>query len=102
VVAGAAAEGVAVGDDVAAVCRPERCQLSLSEAGGPNTWAGVIEASLFVGPNLEHVVRVGESLFQVTSDELDELDTGTEVWVTMPVANVRAVQASVDGPSMVG
>ena len=87
-----AARGVAVGDEVAAVCRPERCHVSLDEPAGPNHWRGRVEASLFVGPHMEHVVRIGDNVFQVTSDDAEELETGTEAWVTVSPDNLRAVR----------
>jgi iron(III) transport system ATP-binding protein len=90
--AGAAAPGVAVGDEVAAVFRPERCHLSLDEPAGPNRWRGLVEASLFVGPHMEHVIRVGDTIFQVTSDDDGELNTGTEAWVSVSPDNLRAVR----------
>lgn len=102
VITGAAADGVGVGERAAAVCRPERCRLSLEEPEGPNKWRGLVEASLFVGAHMEHVVRIGDALFQVTSDDSEDLDTGTEVWVSVTPANLRTVpeEAPRAGPEL--
>jgi iron(III) transport system ATP-binding protein len=73
-------------DDVVAVIRPESWEVGTVEGSGPNSLAGTIETSLFLGgARTEYVVRVGDSRLRVwryrTTADPGELAPGTRVWL---------------------
>ena len=90
-VRGVPAGGVAAGDDVVVVCRPERTELSAVEPQSPNRWRGEVLAAAFLGANLEHVVRVGEHTFRLWSVDTNLLDAGTEAWLHVQPEHVRVL-----------
>lgn len=91
VVAIAATTALGPGSDVMVVFRPERCVLSLSQPAGPNAWQGTVEASLFLGAHIEHVIRVGDQTFQVWKGGGQLFERGTEVWLAVGGNDLRAV-----------
>jgi iron(III) transport system ATP-binding protein len=92
-VRGVAAAGVAAGEDVVAVCRPERMRLSPTEPQSPNHWRAEVRAAAFLGASLEHVVRVGEHTFRLWSVDTKLLDPGTETWLYVEPEHVRVLPA---------
>src|SRR5690606_1554743 len=54
-----AGAGTAVGEEVAAISRPERSSLTREEPSGPNRWHGELLASLFLGSHTEYHLRTG-------------------------------------------
>jgi iron(III) transport system ATP-binding protein len=92
-VRGVAADGVAPGDAVVAVCRPERTRLARDEPASPNRWRAEVRAAAFLGASLEHVVRVGERTFRLWSVDTKLLEPGTETWLYVDPENVRVLPA---------
>ncbi|HEX7082819.1 MAG TPA: ABC transporter ATP-binding protein [Gaiellaceae bacterium] len=89
----AGVDGLRAGDAAVALCRPERTRLARDEPGEPNRWRAEVRASAFLGPNLEHVVRVGEQDFRLWSVDTRQLDPGAAAWLVMPVEHVRVLPA---------
>jgi iron(III) transport system ATP-binding protein len=92
-VRGVAADGVAVGEKVVAVCRPERMRLSADEPASPNRWRAEVRAAAFLGASLEHVVRVGEHTFRLWSVDTRLLEAGTETWLYVDPEHLRVLPA---------
>jgi iron(III) transport system ATP-binding protein len=88
---GTAPDGVASGDRVVLICRPERTRLAREEPQSPNRWRAEVRAAAFLGPNLEHVVRVGEHVFRVWSVDTRLLEAGTEGWLFVEPEHVRVL-----------
>jgi len=91
VVAVPADPSLTAGAAVAVVFRPERCALTTAEPESPNRWQGVVEATLFLGSHTEHVVRVGEHLFDVWSATDRTFAPGAPIWLSVGQDWVRAV-----------
>ena len=91
--AGSYVDGLEPSAETVLVFRPERCQLTTEEPTTTNRWLGVVEAALFVGSHNEHIVRVGDDRFRVwrASSELEP--EGSEVWVSVEPAHLRALPA---------
>jgi iron(III) transport system ATP-binding protein len=84
------------GDDAVVVFRPERCAISLREPEGDAGWRGVVEAALFLGPHTEHVVRVAGNAFRVWRADVELMEPGTNVWISVPPQHLRVVPANDD------
>jgi iron(III) transport system ATP-binding protein len=80
-----------VGDAVALMLRPERCEISTMEPAGPNKWRATVAAALFLGSHTEHILRIGELSFHVWNMGSDLIEPGTNVWLSAPAHCVRAV-----------
>jgi iron(III) transport system ATP-binding protein len=92
-VRGVPSDGVATGDDVIALCRPERTLITRDEPDCPNRWRGEVRAAAFLGANIEHVVRVADRTVRVWSVDTRLLDAGTEVWLHVEPRHVRVLPA---------
>jgi hypothetical protein len=92
-VRGVAADGLAPGAPVVAVCRPERTRLAREEPASPNRWRAEVLAAAFLGARLEHVVRVGERTFRLWSVDTKLLDPGSEAWLYVEPEHVRVLPA---------
>jgi iron(III) transport system ATP-binding protein len=90
---GVPADGVAPGGDVIVICRPERTRLAREEPESPNRWRAEVRAAAFLGPNLEHVVRVGEHTFRTWSVDTRLLESGTPAWLYVEPEHVRVLPA---------
>ena len=90
---GVAADGVAPGDRVVVICRPERTRIAKDEPDSPNRWHGEVSAGVFLGPNIEHVVHVGRHIFRVWSVDTRVLDTGMPAWLYVDPEHVRVLPA---------
>lgn len=85
-------DGLAVGADVAVICRPERTILGVDELPLENRWQGRVKANLFGGSRTEHVVEFdGEGSFRVWRPGSQFLPIGTTVWIGVAAQNLRAV-----------
>ena len=92
-VRGVGADGVAVDSKVIVVCRPERTRLAREEPECPNRWRGNVRAAAFLGPNLEHVIKVGEHTFRTWSVDTTLLEAGAAAWLYVEPAHVRVLPA---------
>jgi iron(III) transport system ATP-binding protein len=92
-VRGVAADGLVDGGRVVVICRPERTRLARDEPESPNRWHAEVRAAAFLGPNLEHVVRVGEQTFRTWSVDTRLLDAGTPAWLYVEPEHVRVLPA---------
>ncbi len=90
---GVPSEGVSAGDQVIALCRPERTRLTRDEPEPANRWRGEVRAAAFLGANVEHVVRVADTTLRVWSVDTRLLDTGTDIWVSIEPQHVRVLEA---------
>ncbi len=62
--------GLVVGDDVVVLWRPEQTVLSEDVSSGiVNMWQGDVDTALFLGPHVEHVVRVGEAVIRTRGNQ---------------------------------
>jgi iron(III) transport system ATP-binding protein len=92
-VQGVPAEGIAPGGRAVVICRPERTRLAPNEPGSPNRWRAEVRAAAFLGPNLEHLVQVGEQTFRTWSVDTRLLDPGTSAWLYVEPEHVRVLPA---------
>jgi iron(III) transport system ATP-binding protein len=90
-VRGVPADGLASGSRVVVICRPERTRLAREEPQSPNRWPAEVRASAFLGPNLEHVVHVGDHTFRVWSVDTRLLDAGAQGWLYVEPEHVRVL-----------
>lgn len=81
-------DALTAGDDVTALFRPERASLSTKPAEG-NSFAGVIEAALFLGPHTEYEVRCGDYIFRIWENDIAQLEVGASVFVNVSPDDVR-------------
>lgn len=91
------------GAEVVALWRPERCKIVPADdaargAESVNKIEGRIQASLFCGTHVEHLVRAGESNLRVWSGSLDPLAAGTAVRLEIKVADLRILPRAVRSP----
>lgn len=90
--AGPSVEGVAVGDQVVVACRPERVELSTTEPTLANRWEATVEASVFSGSRIEHIVSFeGNAGFRIWRSDHHLFPTGTPVWVGIATADLRVL-----------
>jgi iron(III) transport system ATP-binding protein len=82
-------EAVAGGADVVALFRPERCRLTRSEPDTVNRWPVTVDASLFLGPNVEQVVQLGEHHVRIWKADAATLERGTAGWLSVEPDVVR-------------
>jgi iron(III) transport system ATP-binding protein len=100
VAANLGSDALAVGDDVVALWRPERCVLTRDEPSAQNRWRGIVKASSFAGSHTITVVAVGEQLFWQWSGEESVLAVGEHVWVSVSTENVLALRDARRGPNL--
>ncbi len=93
------ADGIAVGHEVAAVWRPERCTVDPDGVvQGTNRWRGVVRASMFVGSHTEHLIAVpssgGEPVqVRTWTARDDDLEAGDDAEICVLPADVRVLPA---------
>lgn len=92
----AGSPGLSVGDAVVAVWRPEQLSMQASNPGMDNSWRGTVGASLFLGSHTEVLVETPNHQLRVWSPVIAEFPAGEEVWVSVPIENVRVLRASED------
>jgi iron(III) transport system ATP-binding protein len=89
--------GVAVGDDVAVVWRPENTRVTgnrgRDDATSPsvNAIAGVVESVSFAGAHSELSVHCGATRFRSHGNDGDVAREGDEVWISADPARVRVL-----------
>ena len=84
--------GIAVGDSVVVIFRPERCTFTGDRSEDGNSWEGEVLASIFLGSHTEHVVRVAEGIdFLVWSADPRQLKERRTVWLTIDPQDARAL-----------
>lgn len=90
--AGGIVEGVAVGDRVVVACRPERVELSSTQTGLANRWDVSVQASVFSGSRIEHVVSFdGNANFRVWRTDSQLFPTGTPMSVGVATEDLRVL-----------
>ena len=89
VVGSLAGAGYAVGDEVAAIWRPERGALTREEPTEVNRWFGRLVASMFVGSHTEYVISSGDQRLRLWSPRSDVVAAGKDGWVSVPAEDVR-------------
>jgi iron(III) transport system ATP-binding protein len=82
-----------VGDQVAAMWRPERGVLSAAEPQTPNRWQGRVKTPLFAGSHTEYVVSVGDDEVRLWSPRSDLVPPDSEAWVSVAPNDVRVLPA---------
>jgi iron(III) transport system ATP-binding protein len=90
----AGVESLAVGDEVVALWRPERSELSEDEPPTTNRWQAGVQASVFVGSHTEHVLDADGQQFRVWRADHTLLDTGSLLWISVEPRFVRVLGAS--------
>jgi len=88
-----------LGTSVQLVMRPEKLTLQAGQAGtGENSVPVLIETRLFSGAHTEFVVRAGERILRVWSNDgaLDDLADGDPATVSIAVSSLRLVPAEGD------
>jgi iron(III) transport system ATP-binding protein len=84
--------GLAVGEQVAVVYRPERCLLSESgSTAAVNRFRGEVVTSRFLGPHVEVVVNVGDQQVRVWSPRSQVLERGAVVWVSVEPSDMQVL-----------
>lgn len=81
--------GVAVGDAVVAIVRPERCTISSREPSGVNVWPVTVDTSMFLGSHVEVVGHLGEHAVRVWRPDANTLPRGAEGWLSVDPSCVR-------------
>lgn len=81
------------GDEVVAVWRPERCEVTRDEPETPNRWQGRVVASMFVGSHTEYLLQVGDRQFRTWSPDVDVIEAKETVWVSVIQPHVRILPA---------
>jgi iron(III) transport system ATP-binding protein len=89
--AGSVIDGIAVGDRVVVVCRPERAELGATPPSLANRWEATIEASVFSGSRTEHVVAFEGIQASVWRSDWDLFSAGAAVWVGVATEDLRAL-----------
>ncbi len=90
-VSGVAADGVAAGDRVVVICRPERTRLAREEPQSPNRWRAEVRASCV--PRPEPRARRPRRRAHLPRLERDTrlLDAGNEGWLYVEPEHVRVL-----------
>lgn len=92
VVGRAGSKGLAVGDEVAAFCRPERCTASRHEPATDNRWHGIVRAPLFVGSHTEYLVEGDDGAhLRLWSPRGDLIAENAPVWVGVDPKDVHVL-----------
>jgi iron(III) transport system ATP-binding protein len=87
-------DGIAVGENVVVVIRPEDVNLNAEAAAlNENILEGKIDAIVFMGDALECQVAVGEKLIRLKLHPSSPVTKGTTVRLKMPAESCRAVRA---------
>lgn len=74
-------EGLASGNAVSVVFRPERCSLTQAPVAGHNRLAVTLVSSTFLGAHTQHLVRSGAQIFSVWTVEDLAYQPGSELWL---------------------
>lgn len=90
-VEGRAGEPVEVGQEVAALWRPERTVLAGERPAGPNAWEAVVRTSMFLGSHTEGAVEVGAHLFRIWNADAALCGDGARRWLAVDPAHVRVL-----------
>jgi iron(III) transport system ATP-binding protein len=77
------------GQKVRILFRPEHVQLSLDRAGDVNCWQSTIETCVFLGTQLEHVLRNDERFFVARGTASETFRDDSTVWVHVPARYLR-------------
>jgi iron(III) transport system ATP-binding protein len=85
-------DGLAVGDAVVALWRPERTRLGPLRPAGPNRWPVTVEATLFLGPHTQRAASAAGHRFLVWEADGPRL-AGNRAWVGVDPADVRVLPA---------
>jgi iron(III) transport system ATP-binding protein len=87
---GTAVGDLSTGQRVAAVWRPERCQLRAEATDGPNAWPGRLVQRSFVGAYVESAVHIGGHVLRQWGED-EELQTGADaqVWLSVRPRDVQ-------------
>ncbi|MDY7106242.1 MAG: ABC transporter ATP-binding protein [Actinomycetota bacterium] len=83
---------VEVGDEVAAMWRPEHTALVADRPSTSNRWPATVETSLFLGPYTEQVVDVAGRRFVAWSTHAPATDEGSS-WLGVEAADVLVLPA---------
>lgn len=84
---------IAAADEVVAVWRPERCEITTDEPATPNRWRGRVVASMFVGSHTEYLLEVGDRQFRTWSPDVEVIEDNASVWLSVRAAHVRILPA---------
>lgn len=76
-------------DKLVAVWRPEAAVLSEDEPTTANRWRCVVDRTIHYGSMDESTVKVGDSLFRVTSPGGSAHPEGSNVWLSVEPSNVQ-------------
>jgi iron(III) transport system ATP-binding protein len=87
-------KGLEAGDEVVALCRPERCKLvpkgaENNDSDKTNELYGEVEASVFLGSHTQHVVLVGGLYFRVWDPDPEFLEPHTDAKLIVAPRDVR-------------
>lgn len=93
VTASSIAQGVARGDRVDLVVRPESVEIGAARAGGPGA-RGTIKSRSFLGEKIEYVVQCGELALQAVRFNAGPaalFEEGAEVAIGIPAEGLAAI-----------
>jgi iron(III) transport system ATP-binding protein len=77
------------GQKVRVLFRPEHVQLSQARAGETNSWQSMIETCVFLGTQLEHVLRNEDRFFVARGTASETFRDDSTVWVHVPARYLR-------------
>ena len=77
------------GQKVRILFRPEHVQLSLDRAGDVNCWQSAIETCVFLGTQLEHVLRNDDRFVVARGTASETFRDDSMVWVHVPARYLR-------------
>lgn len=85
---------LAEGTDVVVMVRPEHCTLVSPEAViGGNRVEGIVERSLYLGPLIQHFIKVGEMLMTVSVSGGESLTPGEKAVIAFEAERTRIFAA---------
>jgi len=76
-------------DAVQILFRPEHVQLSATRESEANSWEATVEDRIFLGANIEHVLKAGDRLFIARGTPRESFADGTVVWAHVPPGQLR-------------
>jgi len=89
-IAGVAAEdGIATGQRVILIVRPEHCVINSTDGASFNVAEGVLERSLYLGSLVQHMVKVAETEITVSVSGGEPLESGAKVPVSFAKNRTR-------------
>src|SRR5690606_37345905 len=80
--------GMAAGDEVDLIVRPERIRLSAEPLAGPNMFEAVLTDQVFLGSLAEYALRLGETELRAQASPPWRHETGAPVWIELPPEHV--------------